>query len=192
MKGPGCLPRPLLLSVSCVLLSAPAVDTSGPIAQSTLSATAATPPPRGWLAISRAPHTVVGPLRRPATPSLPSMRGWFTTPSRTSHPSTTAQVRSAALGWIMGGREVARSAVSGKSLARTRHGGLFMVVDGRSAGVVNCSCRSAPVTARGERWENACHIAGLACHACRSGLVGNDLWRGTTGCRRSIPRMTAW
>jgi len=54
----------------------------------------------------------------PATPSLPSMRGWFTTPHSASRPHTTAQVRGAVEGCVMGQSEVARSAVSGKSLAR--------------------------------------------------------------------------
>jgi hypothetical protein len=54
----------------------------------------------------------------PATPSLPSMRRWFTTPCSTSCLYTTAQVSSAAKGWVVGRREAARSTVSGKSLAR--------------------------------------------------------------------------
>ena len=54
----------------------------------------------------------------PATPSLPSMRGGFTTPCSTSCLYTTAQVSSAAKGWVVGRREAARSTVSGKSLAR--------------------------------------------------------------------------
>jgi hypothetical protein len=54
----------------------------------------------------------------PATPSLPSMVGWFTMPHSASHPHTTAQVRGAVGGCVMGQSEVAHSAVSGKSLAR--------------------------------------------------------------------------
>jgi hypothetical protein len=53
----------------------------------------------------------------PATPSLPSMRGWFAMPCSTSRTRTTAQVRGAAEGWVMGRCEVACSAVSDKSLA---------------------------------------------------------------------------
>jgi hypothetical protein len=55
----------------------------------------------------------------PLTPCMPSMCGGFTTPCRTSRPHTTAQVRGAVEGWVMGRREATRSAVSGKSLART-------------------------------------------------------------------------
>jgi hypothetical protein len=58
----------------------------------------------------------------PATPSLPSMRGGFTTPCSPSRTHTIAQVRGAAGSWVVGRREVARSAVSGKSLARDQHG----------------------------------------------------------------------
>jgi hypothetical protein len=53
----------------------------------------------------------------PTTPSLPSMRGRFTTPHRTLRPHTTAQVRAAVGGCVVGRHEVACSAVSGKSLA---------------------------------------------------------------------------
>jgi hypothetical protein len=56
----------------------------------------------------------------PATPSLPSMPGRFTTPCDTSHPYTTAQVSTAVEGCIVRRSEAARSAVSGKSLARKR------------------------------------------------------------------------
>jgi hypothetical protein len=58
----------------------------------------------------------------PATPSLPSMRRRFTPPRGTSRDHTTVQVRAAAKGWIVERREVARSAVSGKSLARALRG----------------------------------------------------------------------
>jgi hypothetical protein len=61
--------------------------------------------------------TLIGTLE-PAIPSLPSMRGWFTTPCDTSHPYTTAQVRTAVEGCIARRSEAARSVVSGKSLAR--------------------------------------------------------------------------
>jgi hypothetical protein len=54
----------------------------------------------------------------PATPSLPSMRGWFTPPHTTFRGHTTAQVKGAAGDRGVGWREVACSAVSGKSLAR--------------------------------------------------------------------------
>jgi hypothetical protein len=49
----------------------------------------------------------------PATPSLPSMRGLFTTPRGTSRAYTIAQVRSAVGGRVVGWGEVARGAVSG-------------------------------------------------------------------------------
>ena len=51
-------------------------------------------------------------------PSLPSMRGRFTPPFRTSRPHTSAQVEGAAEDRVVGRGEVTRSAVSGKSLAR--------------------------------------------------------------------------
>jgi hypothetical protein len=55
----------------------------------------------------------------PATPPLPSMRRWFTTPCSTSRPHTVTQVSDAAEGRGVRRGEVARSAVSGKSLARS-------------------------------------------------------------------------
>jgi hypothetical protein len=55
----------------------------------------------------------------PATPSLPSMRGWFTSPCTTSPTHATEQVKGAAEGCAVGWGEVACGAVSGKSLART-------------------------------------------------------------------------
>src|SRR5215213_3619435 len=58
------------------------------------------------------------PESDPATPSLPSMRRGFTPPCMTSRYHTTAQVRGAAEDRVARRREVARSAVSGKSLAR--------------------------------------------------------------------------
>jgi hypothetical protein len=57
----------------------------------------------------------------PATPSLPSMRGRFTTPRNTSRYHTIAQVKDAAEERGVGRRKVACSAVSGKSLARALH-----------------------------------------------------------------------
>jgi hypothetical protein len=51
------------------------------------------------------------------------MRRWFTTPRSTSHCLITAQVRGTVEGWSMGRREAARSAVSGKFLARAPSGG---------------------------------------------------------------------
>jgi hypothetical protein len=57
----------------------------------------------------------------PATPSLPSMRGEFTTPYSTSRAHTTLQVRAAVERLGVGPREVTCSAVSGKSLARRPH-----------------------------------------------------------------------
>jgi hypothetical protein len=67
----------------------------------------------------------------PLTPCMPSMRGWFTKPCRTPCPHTTAQVAGAAEGWVVGWREVARSAVSGKSLARA-----CTAVHGMDAGAI--------------------------------------------------------
>jgi len=60
----------------------------------------------------------------PATPSLPSMRRWFTPPCRTSRDHTTGQVKGAVKDQGVGRREVACSAVVGKSLARALHGRL--------------------------------------------------------------------
>ena len=54
----------------------------------------------------------------PLTPCMPLMLGEFTTPRRTSRNHTTAQVRAAAEGSVVGRREAARSAVSGEFLAR--------------------------------------------------------------------------
>jgi hypothetical protein len=56
------------------------------------------------------------------TPSLPSMRRWFTRPRSTSRAHTTAQVRAAVQRLEVGRREATRCAVSGKSLARAPHG----------------------------------------------------------------------
>src|SRR5215216_3931496 len=60
----------------------------------------------------------------PATPSLPSMRGRFTPPFRTSRPHTSAQVGVAADGPVVGRTEVRRSAVSAKFLGRQSSTGL--------------------------------------------------------------------
>ena len=54
----------------------------------------------------------------PATPSLPSMRGWFTTPCVTPRPRTTTQVRGALEGGVVGRGELRVAQLSGKSLAR--------------------------------------------------------------------------
>jgi hypothetical protein len=54
----------------------------------------------------------------PPTPSLPSMRRSFTSPRGTSRDHTTAQVRGAVEGCVVGRGEVASGVVSGKSLAR--------------------------------------------------------------------------
>jgi hypothetical protein len=54
----------------------------------------------------------------PATPSLPSMRGWFTTPCSTPRTHTTTQVRGAFEGRVVRRREATRSTVSGKFLAQ--------------------------------------------------------------------------
>jgi hypothetical protein len=56
----------------------------------------------------------------PATPSLPSMRRWSTTPCDTARVHTTAQVRGAINGSVVGRDEVACSTVFGKFLARPR------------------------------------------------------------------------
>jgi hypothetical protein len=56
----------------------------------------------------------------PATPSLPSMRRGFATLCNTSRPRTTAPVKAVAEDWVERRREVVCSAVSGKSLARSR------------------------------------------------------------------------
>jgi hypothetical protein len=58
----------------------------------------------------------------PLTPCMPLMCEWFTSHRTTSPTHTTAQVRGAAEGWVVGRGEATRSAVSGKSLARTLHG----------------------------------------------------------------------
>jgi hypothetical protein len=60
----------------------------------------------------------------PATPSLPSMRGWFTTPCGIPRHHATALVRAAAEGCVVGRGEVARGVVSGKFLARPGVGGM--------------------------------------------------------------------
>jgi hypothetical protein len=52
----------------------------------------------------------------PATPSLPSMRGWFTTLLSTSWFLTTVQVRGTLEGRVVGRGEAACSFASGKSL----------------------------------------------------------------------------
>jgi hypothetical protein len=53
----------------------------------------------------------------PATPSLPSMRGWFTTPCSTPRCRTTAQARAAVERLAARRREATCGAVSGKALA---------------------------------------------------------------------------
>ena len=58
--------------------------------------------------------------RRPQ--SLPLMLGWFTSLCTASLTHATEQVKGAAGDRVVGWREVACSAVSGKSLARARHG----------------------------------------------------------------------
>jgi hypothetical protein len=55
----------------------------------------------------------------PATPSLPSMRGPFTSLCHTSRAYAGAQVTGAAENWVVGQREATCSAVSGKSLTRS-------------------------------------------------------------------------
>jgi hypothetical protein len=54
----------------------------------------------------------------PATPSLPSMRAWFTTPRMTSRAHTTGQVKGPAEGCAVGRGEAVCGVVSGKFLAR--------------------------------------------------------------------------
>jgi hypothetical protein len=63
----------------------------------------------------------------PATPSLPSMRGRFTTPCSTSCAHMTAQVKGAVEGCGMERREVTCSAASGKFLARQSRTGLALI-----------------------------------------------------------------
>src|SRR5215218_8374155 len=58
----------------------------------------------------------------PLTPCMPLMRGWFTSPCAASPTQATEQVRSAVEGRVVGQCEAARSAVSGKSLARAPAG----------------------------------------------------------------------
>jgi hypothetical protein len=57
----------------------------------------------------------------PLTPCMPLMCGWFTSPRATSPTHATEQVKGAGEGRVVGRREVTRSAVSGKSLARSLH-----------------------------------------------------------------------
>ena len=73
-------------------------------------------PATGSVARSRSVATNQN-LGQPATPSLPSMRGWLTPPCSTSSCHTFTQVKGTAEGWVVGRREAARSAVSGKFLA---------------------------------------------------------------------------
>jgi hypothetical protein len=54
------------------------------------------------------------------SPSLSSMRGWFTTPCSTPRRHTTAQVKGAAQDGVVGRSEVTCSAVSGKAPGRGR------------------------------------------------------------------------
>jgi hypothetical protein len=71
--------------------------------------------------------SVVVELRgfEPLTPCMPLMRGRFTSPCSASPTHATEQVKGAAVGWVVGRREVACSAVSGKFLARTLHAHLL-------------------------------------------------------------------
>ena len=68
----------------------------------------------------------------PLTPCMPLMCGWFTSPRTTSLTHATEQVKGAAEGWVVGRRQVTRSAVSGKSLARAPSG----VVYGTNTGAI--------------------------------------------------------
>jgi hypothetical protein len=62
--------------------------------------------------IGEDPHSIEPSTgTEPATPSLPSMRRGFTTPSDTSHLHTTAQVSTAVEGCIVRRNEAARSVV---------------------------------------------------------------------------------
>jgi Transposase, Mutator family len=79
------------------------------------------------------------------------MRGWLTTPSGTSRPHTTAQVRSAVEGRVGGRCEAARSAVTGKSLART------------SVTIGDAGPQSAPIS----RWAAARTASRQILHALR-------------------------
>jgi hypothetical protein len=67
----------------------------------------------------------------PATPSLPSMRGRFTTPYMTFRHYMNVEVDGIVAGWVVRRREAARSAVSGKSLARA-----CTAVHGMDAGAI--------------------------------------------------------
>jgi len=64
----------------------------------------------------------------PLTPCMPLMCGWFTSQRTTSPTHATEQVKGAAESWVVRRREVACSAVSGKSLARSLHGRLWTSV----------------------------------------------------------------
>ena len=111
----------------------PVVDLRGELDGYTVSLATSPPTPRVRQIIQEA-GTGPSPTKgsrverlagiEPATPSLPSMRGWFTLPCSTSRSHTTAQVGGAAEGWVVGWREAARSAISGKSLARAVRGRL--------------------------------------------------------------------
>jgi hypothetical protein len=68
----------------------------------------------------------------PLTPCMPLMLGWFTMPCRTSRAHTTALVSGAVEGRVVRRREVACSAVSGKSLARAP----CVIVLGTNAGAI--------------------------------------------------------
>jgi hypothetical protein len=81
-------------------------------------ATATAPRRQGGSDIKN-PHELLRDLNvEPATASLPSMRGRFTLPRTTLRVHTSAQVSGTVESGDMRRREVARSAVSGKSLAR--------------------------------------------------------------------------
>jgi hypothetical protein len=112
------------------------------------SATASTPPPKAASDVED-PRTAVDRYIEPAIPSLPSMRRGFTTPRSTTRGHTTALVRGAVKGWVMGRNEVACSAVSAKSLART-----CTAVYGTSVGAA--SRRHRPAASTASDWHLRC------------------------------------
>jgi hypothetical protein len=81
----------------------------------------------------------------PATPSLPSMRGWFATPHSTSRPRITAQVGGAIGGGVVG---EARSRVA-QFLANFWHGEL-----------IGQLLRSEPLAR--SRWMSRCAEDGIS------------------------------
>ena len=77
---------------------------------------------------------------------MPLMRGWFAPPCTTSPTHATEQVKGAAEGWVGRRRQVTRSAVSGKSLARAP----YVVVVGTNAGAI------VPAASTSSDWHLRC------------------------------------